>query len=211
MQFTCKWCGETKDESELVRRSAKLPYTAANIRNCKTCNYARNRMRYKNPEFRKKQLRANAKWRAANPDKMARYTEKFYEKNPNQQRARSRVGYLVRNGLWKRQPCCVCGSTVQVEAHHDSYAEAHWETVRWLCKTHHEAWHSIVDPIKREVADSSLERVESMKKEATEVISQISELRKKHSQLLADAAALELQTWNRVIEKTSDLFNTLER
>jgi hypothetical protein len=166
-------------------------------------------MRYTDPEIRAKQLKANGEWRRDNPDKMAEYTKRFYEKRPNQQRARSRVGSLIRSGAWTRQVCCVCKSSVQVEAHHDSYAPVHWETVRWLCKEHHESWHQMLDPVKSEIVTEPLKLVENMKKEAGDILVTMYELRKRHHQLVNDSEALELSTWNKVIEASNPLFKKL--
>lgn len=206
MELLCKWCGETKEETNFVKRNTKLPFSQSNVRNCKECNHARNQLRYKDPEIRDKQLVANAKWRRGNSEKMRGYEVEFYKRNPNNLRARSRIGSLVRSGLLERQPCCVCGSNEQVEAHHNSYAEPHWETVQWLCKKHHESWHDVIDPIKSVILVEPLAEVIGMRHEATEIQKQITELRKTHQKLIADANATELQVWNKVVEAVTPLF-----
>lgn len=49
------------------------------------------------------------------------------------------VKYAVRVGKMVRQPCEVCGKETHVHAHHDDYLKP--REVRWLCITHHRAWH----------------------------------------------------------------------
>ena len=39
-----------------------------------------------------------------------------------------------------RKPCEECGSTFRIHAHHNDYNFP--LEVRWLCATHHMAWHS---------------------------------------------------------------------
>lgn len=45
----------------------------------------------------------------------------------------------IRKGYLMRQPCEVCGTEINVEAHHDDYDKP--LDVRWLCKTHHAEHH----------------------------------------------------------------------
>lgn len=209
MELVCKWCGEVKDVSALVLRDKKIPPTQPNVRCCKMCNSAKNKHRYTDPTIRAKQLKANSAWRQENADKMAEYTKRFYEKRPNQQRARTRVGSLIRSGVWQRQPCCVCGSDVQVEAHHDSYAPPHWETVRWLCKEHHEKWHQLLDPVKAAIITEPLNEVAAMRQESGDILKQMAELRQRHQKLVFEADAMELRTWNKVVEEAQPLFRNL--
>lgn len=49
--------------------------------------------------------------------------------------ARSYANVYQRNGKLIPQPCEVCGSTEQIEKHHDDHAKP--LEVRWLCRPHH--------------------------------------------------------------------------
>lgn len=211
MDLFCKWCHETKDESEFLRRNTELPYSLANVRCCKQCNSRRNKDRYRDPAIKSRQLHANAKWRREHPEKMAEYTARFYEKNPAQQQARARVKHMLRKGYWKRQPCCICGSMEEVEAHHDSYAPAHWETVRWLCKKHHEAWHSKLDPIKKALLVEDLATAEGFRKDAAAILRQIKELRVKFREVADKAAHEELTAWTKVMDWANENFEEFWR
>ena len=104
MEYKCKWCSEIKPEEQFVRRNTKEPYSERNIRCCKACNQARNRQRYKDPEIRRKQIEANGKWRKENPEKMGVYAKEFLERRPNNLKARSKVGHMIRRGYWTSQP-----------------------------------------------------------------------------------------------------------
>lgn len=210
MELLCKWCKETKPEDLFVKRVTTDPYSQRNVKCCRECWSVYQKRRYQNPGLRAKQLKANAKWRKAHPDQMARYAKKHSDASPNQVRARNKVRYNVRAGLWQRRPCEVCAS-MNAEAHHDSYAEPHWETVRWLCKEHHEKWHMIIDPLKNEILEEPIAEVESIRQEAIETQARITALRDKHRELLARADALELSTWNKVVETVQPLYENFAR
>lgn len=49
------------------------------------------------------------------------------------------VSQAIKSGQLQRQPCEVCGSVVQVEAHHADYDKP--LDVEWLCQTHHKERH----------------------------------------------------------------------
>lgn len=55
--------------------------------------------------------------------------------------ARAAVTEAVRDGRLRRGRCAVCGTPKTEAHHHRGYAEAHWLTVSWLCRTHHAAAH----------------------------------------------------------------------
>lgn len=210
MELKCNWCGEIKPEDLMVRRDAKKPYVQSNVRCCRQCSSEYQRGRYNKPDIRAKQLRANSSWRKAHPDQMAKYAKKLHEERPNQQRARNKVAHNLRRGYWTKKPCEVC-LKMEAEAHHDSYAEPHWETVRWLCKEHHEKWHQVLDPVKNEMVEEPLAKVEQLRDEAARIQEQITALRERHRELHNEANALELSTWNKVVEKAQPMFEEFLR
>ena len=206
MDYTCKWCHEIKSEEEFIRRDPKLPYSAGNIRCCKVCNRARNRARYTDPVIREKQLTANSNWRRENLDRQRELEREFLARNPNNLKARSKVGHMIRRGYWTQQPCEVCGEPMGVEAHHDSYAEPHWTTVRWLCKEHHEEWHQHLDPVKNPILEEPLAEVARLRDEHDAVQVQMAELRRKAQALKKQADDLEFDTWSKVQKLAIDLY-----
>lgn len=60
-----------------------------------------------------------------------------------EQRRKSNVrSYLhayVKAGKIHKQPCEICGTSVNIEAHHDDYSNP--LKVRWLCRYHHKQLH----------------------------------------------------------------------
>ena len=210
MDLTCKWCGEIKPEHDFVKRKRDEPFSQGNVRNCRECNTSYQRERYKNPAIRAKQLRATKRWYEANKSYSRESSKRLNAKRPEQLKARSRVGYLLRNGYWKRQPCCICGAP-KSEAHHDSYAKLHWDTVRWLCKEHHEKWHQAIDPIKAEILANSKDEIDVLRAKSKDCISQIKRLRKSYSESLMKAEELELAAWNKVVERVSGLWSAFEK
>jgi hypothetical protein len=205
MDLLCKWCKEIKPEELFIKRARSKPFSQSNVRCCKQCQALYQQRRYSQPKLRAKQLRANAAWRSAHPEKQREYEKQFAADRPNQLKARNRVAYNLRRGYWSKRPCEVC-SNVNAEAHHDSYAEPHWETVRWLCKDHHELWHQRLDPVKNQILVEPLVTVENLRDEAALIQQQITALRDRHRELHAKANALELSTWNKVVEAAQPMF-----
>src|SRR5574337_213362 len=205
MQYLCKWCGETKDESEMQRRNAKLPYSIGNIRSCKQCNTTKNRIRYKDPTIRAKQLAANATWKEANKERHDRLVADWQKRNPSNTKARNRIGYLLRHGLIQRMSCVICGDP-ETEGHHDSYAPEHWDDVVWLCKDHHEQWHSVIDPMKRSVIGEPIEKAQEMRRQAAERMKALNKERDAINALKAEADEIEAAAWRQVMRVARDSF-----
>jgi hypothetical protein len=53
---------------------------------------------------------------------------------------RRKTGMRIKRGSLIRQPCEVCDTQVNVEAHHDDYGQPY--KVIWLCFKHHRQHHS---------------------------------------------------------------------
>ena len=58
------------------------------------------------------------------------------EKNKKHIFARNKIDYLVNCGKVERGTCALCGSSKNVEAHHENYDEPY--VIIWLCKKHHD-------------------------------------------------------------------------
>lgn len=54
------------------------------------------------------------------------------------------VWVALRRGDLHRQPCEICGSTENIDAHHPDYSKP--LKVKWLCRRHHVAVHKRVAP-----------------------------------------------------------------
>lgn len=57
--------------------------------------------------------------------------------------ARSLTNSEIRKGFLIPKPCEVCGTNIDIDAHHDDYSKP--LDVRWLCRTHHNEHHQTND------------------------------------------------------------------
>jgi ribosomal protein S27AE len=68
-------------------------------------------------------------------ERVREHDRERYRQHPEKFKARNAVLRAVRRGDLARQPCERCGTTDNVEAHHDDYDRP--LEVRWLCRRHH--------------------------------------------------------------------------
>lgn len=54
------------------------------------------------------------------------------------------VARALRKGTLKKEPCHRCGSTINVQRHHEDYSEMLGRT--WLCQPCHSVYHFVVVP-----------------------------------------------------------------
>lgn len=62
------------------------------------------------------------------------YERRYKQQNIGKLRAKWKVAYAIKRGVFSKGVCEVCG-TNKVDAHHDDYARP--LDVRWLCHEHH--------------------------------------------------------------------------
>jgi hypothetical protein len=67
-----------------------------------------------------------------------RYVHKF----PEKQSAHDAVKYALKQGRIIKQPCEICGTESNVQAHHDDYSKP--LDIRWLCQRHHADHHRLL-------------------------------------------------------------------
>ena len=71
------------------------------------------------------------------------YDADFRKNNPEQEHARHIVSHAIRAGVLKKEPCKICKSTENINAHHyDSKNEPY--KILWLCSKHHNQLHKMV-------------------------------------------------------------------
>lgn len=58
-------------------------------------------------------------------------------KNPLKNKAHIAVMNAIKTGILKKEPCNVCGTKDNLNAHHESYLKKDWLNVLWLCRKHH--------------------------------------------------------------------------
>ena len=107
---------------------------------CKECaraaaskNYRANRDYYKKYEhdrFQRVERKAAA----------LEYQRRRREAHPEKNAARNAVSNALRDGIIVKGACSVCGSVVNIEAHHSDYAAP--LEVTWLCRKHHLELHN---------------------------------------------------------------------
>tara|TARA_Y100000590_G_scaffold121972_1_gene139652 strand:- start:80 stop:499 length:420 start_codon:yes stop_codon:yes gene_type:complete len=128
----CKDCGIEKDISEYhVHKQMK----DGHLNKCKVC--VRKRVsdhRAKNID----RIRAYDRKRGNRQDK--EYLSNYRKKYPNKHKAHNIVNNALRDKKLFKQPCEICGSELNVHAHHDDYLKP--LNVRWLCSAHHSQWHA---------------------------------------------------------------------
>jgi hypothetical protein len=107
---------------------------------------------------RKRELRRRATpERRKKDNKRKSLKRKYYLLSPENKKkvnCRSRTNRAIKKGTMLKEPCEICGTDVQIEAHHSDYND--WRNVNWLCKMHHVAYHVEVERLKREVQDESI-------------------------------------------------------
>ena len=149
MKLYCQVCEATKNDIEFIKRKRDEPYSQKNVRCCKKCNSDRNKRRYhNNPKAKETQLSCTKKWVERNPKKMREIHKRYETKNMVKRRAKDAIKRAIKAGKINRSACEVCGTSINVHGHHDSYDIDRWLDVRWLCLNHHKEWHVILDPLK---------------------------------------------------------------
>jgi hypothetical protein len=134
----CTACNEIKPIAEFYKVDSKCKP----CRKAKVMEYRRNnsekiraydRQRGK-LEHRKNAVLLNTNKRRKDPD--------------GYMAAHNAVARALKKGLIERKPCCMCGSTLNIHAHHDDYSKR--LDVMWLCVIHHKARHAYLEYINQD-------------------------------------------------------------
>lgn len=99
---------------------------------------ASKRWRKANPE---KARAFYAAWYAANRDKISQYKKKDRTVHALKHEARRAVHSALRTGQLSKQPCSICATSSDIEAHHPSYAKKDHLKIVWLCRRCHRQLH----------------------------------------------------------------------
>ncbi len=75
-----------------------------------------------------------------NRELVAKYNRNYIASYPERRSAHRKTHRARRSGNLVPQPCSVCGSTENIQAHHDRYDRP--LEVRWLCSVHHAQHHA---------------------------------------------------------------------
>ena len=161
MLYKCNKCGEEKP-AEAFRRGAPKLVKGKPCRKCEGIRHAQ--WQKDNPEARKviskkysssaRGLEAQARYRERHRDKLRVRWREWYHAHKDRELARQRVrrttdkekhyareqvAYALKTGKLVKGPCEICGTTKQVEGHHEDYSKP--LDVNWLCMPDHKKWH----------------------------------------------------------------------
>jgi hypothetical protein len=137
MSKTCIKCNITKDLNEFYTH---VGMSDGHLNMCIEC--AKLYAKRHRPEIRK-ELKIYEKYRNKQPSrklKQLEYSRNKRKKDIIKYRARTAVGNALRDKRLIKEPCCLCGSTEKVEAHHSDYSKP--LAIVWKCfKCHRESEH----------------------------------------------------------------------
>ena len=129
----CIKCGEEKSLEYFRLTPAGNPLAC-----CTVCHNINGRKYY--AKHRERVLaRVKARYRKTRETVQA-YDRQRYREHREKWLARARVSIAVRKGDLTRGPCDKCGTTINIEGHHDDYSKP--LEVRWLCSSHHKRFHA---------------------------------------------------------------------
>ncbi len=146
---TCTKCGKTKPGNDFYRQRRGSDARQGRCKDCVRSAATENRLQNLDRARAHDRARGNlphrvmarAEYQQTERGKAASRAAKrrYAEKNREKREAHILLGNAVRSGSVQRQPCEACGSTRNVQAHHDDYSKP--LIVRWLCSKHHAAVH----------------------------------------------------------------------
>ena len=136
-QKTCFVCRESKPVEQFYRHPQMAD---GRLGKCKECTKKHVRANYSE---KREQYSRYDKERQQNPTRRAKkiaYAKAHKARHPDRAKARQALHNAVRDGKIKRQPCCYCGASKRVQAHHADYSKP--LEVTWACfKCHREREH----------------------------------------------------------------------
>jgi len=134
-----KVCFKCKQEKPLSGFYKHPEMGDGHLNKCKECtkkdvskNY------YSNIEYYKKYEKERFN-RPSRKKQQRKYQQERRKKHPKKYKAHYLTSNAIRDGRLIPQPCEVCGTTNNVQAHHDDYNKP--LNVRWLCFSHHRQEH----------------------------------------------------------------------
>ena len=132
MEKKCFKCEKVKPLASFYKHTAMKD---GHVNKCKDCNKL---------DVKNNRLDNIDKYRAYDRERGNRqspeYLKEYREKYPNKYKAHTMISNYIRDGKLFKMPCEVCGTGVDIHAHHDDYLKP--LNVRWLCQAHHKQWHS---------------------------------------------------------------------
>lgn len=134
---TCRDCGEKKVLAEFPSHPNM---SDGHLNSCKACRSQYMRLRRINESEAFAEIDRARKDDPRRIKQRREWKARYKEKYPEKMRAHAAVGRAVKRGSLIVQPCEVCGTECDVQAHHEDYEQP--LDVRWLCRTHHKEEHA---------------------------------------------------------------------
>lgn len=73
---------------------------------------------------------------------LKKWKRQYRQRSPMRFKAQAAVRGAVRRGLIKKEPCAICASNQDIEAHHHKgYEPENWLEIQWLCRVCHNKTH----------------------------------------------------------------------
>lgn len=138
MMKQCFKCGAYKELNDFYKHRAMAD---GHLNKCKQCSKNdANRNRAENHEYylvydRIRYDVQGFRGTQQPKEKRNRINRSWYERNKKKKQVNVKVKRAIASGLLVKQPCSICGSEHDIEAHHENYDEP--LNVTWLCTYHH--------------------------------------------------------------------------
>lgn len=157
----CFKCGLAKELSEFYKHPKMGD---GHLNKCKKCarqDVIKNRMdkveyyraydRYRyETQPQRKELLEKIRKTEAHKISHKKASKKYYSVHLKKRKAHIKFGNALRDGKIKKHPCEICGSTENIQGHHDDYSKP--LEVRWLCVKCHNKLHKRKRAIERYTA-----------------------------------------------------------
>ena len=142
----CSICGEEKIIGEFYKQAGGKYGVTSRCKDCLKKIDKINRERFRARRLaRKKAYNREHKqerkaYKQAHPEQQSKSLRRWKIKNSEKASAHKKVARAISSGKIKRCPCEICGTTINIHAHHDNYKKP--LDVIWLCAEHHRWIHS---------------------------------------------------------------------
>ncbi len=140
---TCTKCGGTKALDDFTVDRKKQDGLCIW---CKSCIAERGAVYY--AAHREEKILRVRLYYAKNSKRLARERREKYRLSPKPDSAIAKAGRARSSGLLVPESCEQCGSTENIDAHHDDYSKP--LEVRWLCRSHHKRLHTELKRLEKQ-------------------------------------------------------------
>ena len=143
----CCKCGEVKSLAQYYKHPSMADGHSGKCKECTKVDVKSNRLARLEQYAGYERMRLN---RPERQEQIKRCAQNRKQNRPLRVRATYLTSNAIRDGRLVRQPCEVCGTTENVQAHHDDYSKP--LDVRWLCFVHHRQVHGQLKYLKQRSA-----------------------------------------------------------